>query len=97
LINETVGNALKLSLIWVEKIPIQIIHKYGINFVRFLYCFNFETTFISYTTTKLIEIVTEGFLLFVFVNVCLFVCFERTNNFSAIWRLSPLPVTGLQI
>jgi hypothetical protein len=28
---------------------------------------------------------------------CLFVCFESTSNFSAIWRLSPLPVTGLQI
>jgi hypothetical protein len=29
-------------------------------------------------------------------NVCLFVL-SRTSNFSAIWRLSPLPVTGLQI
>jgi hypothetical protein len=28
--------------------------------------------------------------------VCLFV-YCRTSNFSAIWRLSPLPVTGLQI
>jgi hypothetical protein len=28
--------------------------------------------------------------------VCLFVL-SRTSNFSAIWRLSPLPVTGLQI
>jgi hypothetical protein len=27
---------------------------------------------------------------------CLFVL-SRTSNFSAIWRLSPLPVTGLQI
>jgi hypothetical protein len=27
---------------------------------------------------------------------CLFVL-SRTTNFSAIWRLSPLPVTGLQI
>jgi hypothetical protein len=31
--------------------------------------------------------------------VCLFICFllSHTSNFSAIWRLSPLPVTGLQI
>jgi hypothetical protein len=28
--------------------------------------------------------------------VCLFVL-SRKSNFSAIWRLSPLPVTGLQI
>jgi hypothetical protein len=28
--------------------------------------------------------------------ICLFV-YSRTSNFSAIWRLSPLPVTGLQI
>jgi hypothetical protein len=28
--------------------------------------------------------------------VCLFV-YSRTSNFSAIWRLSPLPVTGLPI
>jgi hypothetical protein len=28
--------------------------------------------------------------------VCLLV-YSRTSNFSAIWRLSPLPVTGLQI
>jgi hypothetical protein len=28
--------------------------------------------------------------------VCLFVL-SRTSNFSAIWRLSPLPATGLQI
>jgi hypothetical protein len=28
--------------------------------------------------------------------VCLFV-YSRTSNFSAIWQLSPLPVTGLQI
>jgi hypothetical protein len=28
--------------------------------------------------------------------VCLFVL-SRTSNFSAIWRLSQLPVTGLQI
>jgi hypothetical protein len=30
---------------------------------------------------------------------CLFVCFiySRLSNFSAIQRLSPLPVTGLQI
>jgi hypothetical protein len=34
----------------------------------------------------------DKFILF----VCLFVL-SRTNNFSAIWRLSPLPVTGLQI
>jgi hypothetical protein len=29
----------------------------------------------------------------------MFVCFvlSHTSNFSAIWRLSPLPVTGLQI
>jgi hypothetical protein len=27
--------------------------------------------------------------------VCLFV-YSRTSNFSAIWRLSPLPVTGLK-
>jgi hypothetical protein len=27
--------------------------------------------------------------------VCLLVL-SRTSNFSAIWRLSPLPVTGLQ-
>jgi hypothetical protein len=26
-----------------------------------------------------------------------FVCFSRTSNFSAIWRLSPLLATGLQI
>jgi hypothetical protein len=32
-------------------------------------------------------------------NFCLFVCFiySRLSNFSAIRRLSPLPVTGLQI
>jgi hypothetical protein len=30
------------------------------------------------------------------VFVCLFV-FSRMSNFSAIWRLSPVPVTGLQI
>jgi hypothetical protein len=32
-------------------------------------------------------------------SVCLFVCFiySRLSNFSAIQRLSPLPVTGLQI
>jgi hypothetical protein len=35
---------------------------------------------------------TEFFCLF----VCLFVL-SRTSNFSAIWRLSPLPATGLQI
>jgi hypothetical protein len=28
--------------------------------------------------------------------VCLFV-YSHTSNFSAIWLLSPLPVTGLQI
>jgi hypothetical protein len=28
--------------------------------------------------------------------ICFFV-FSRTRNFSAVWRLSPLPVTGLQI
>jgi hypothetical protein len=28
--------------------------------------------------------------------VCLFV-YSHTSNFSAIWWLSPLPVTGLQI
>jgi hypothetical protein len=28
--------------------------------------------------------------------LCLFV-YSRTSNFSAIWRLSPLPVTGIQI
>jgi hypothetical protein len=28
--------------------------------------------------------------------ICLFICFNRTNNFSAIWRLSSLPATGLQ-
>jgi hypothetical protein len=27
----------------------------------------------------------------------LLVCFSRTSNFSAIWRLSPLLATGLQI
>jgi hypothetical protein len=32
----------------------------------------------------------EGFI------VCLFVL-NRTSNFSAIWRLPPLPMTGLQI
>jgi hypothetical protein len=33
-------------------------------------------------------------------SVCLFVCLfvlSRTSSFSAIWQLSPLPVTGLQI
>jgi hypothetical protein len=33
-------------------------------------------------------------------ELCLFVCLfvlSRTSNFSAIWRLSPLPATGLQI
>jgi hypothetical protein len=30
------------------------------------------------------------------VFVCLFVL-SRMSNFSAIWQLSPLPVTGLQI
>jgi hypothetical protein len=25
------------------------------------------------------------------------IVYSRTSNFSAIWRLSPLPVTGLQI
>jgi hypothetical protein len=30
------------------------------------------------------------------VIICLFV-YSHTSNFSAIWRLSPLPVTGLQI
>jgi hypothetical protein len=30
------------------------------------------------------------------IFICLFVL-SRTSNFSAIWRLSPLPVTGLQI
>jgi hypothetical protein len=30
------------------------------------------------------------------IFVCLFV-YSRTSNLSAIWRLSPLPVTGLQI
>jgi hypothetical protein len=32
--------------------------------------------------------------------VVLFACFfvlSRTSNFSGIWRLSPLPVSGLQI
>jgi hypothetical protein len=29
-------------------------------------------------------------------SVCLFV-FSRMSNFPAIWRLSPVPVTGLQI
>jgi hypothetical protein len=32
--------------------------------------------------------------------LCLFVCllvYNHTSNFSAIWWLSPLPVTGLQI
>ena len=32
-----------------------------------------------------------------YMYYCLFVCFESTSNFSAIWRLSPLTVTGLQI
>jgi hypothetical protein len=31
------------------------------------------------------------------VSVCLFFIYSRLSNFSAIWRLSPLPVTGLQI
>jgi hypothetical protein len=31
-----------------------------------------------------------------FCFVCLFV-YSHTSNFSAIWWLSPLPVTGLQI
>jgi hypothetical protein len=34
------------------------------------------------------------------IQKCLFVCLfvlSCTTNFSAIWRLSPLPVTGLQI
>jgi hypothetical protein len=30
-------------------------------------------------------------------DVCLFFVYSRTSNFSAIWRLSPLPVTRLQI
>jgi hypothetical protein len=37
---------------------------------------------------------------FIFGMVCLFVClfvYSRLSNFSAIRRLSPLPVTGLQI
>jgi hypothetical protein len=33
---------------------------------------------------------------FVDLFVCLFV-YSHTSNFSAIWWLSPLPVTGLQI
>jgi hypothetical protein len=40
--------------------------------------------------------------LFVRLIVCWFVClfvrlivYSHTNNFSTIWRLSPLPVTGL--
>jgi hypothetical protein len=32
-----------------------------------------------------------------FQSVNLFVCFESHEHFSAIWRLSPLPLTGLQI
>jgi hypothetical protein len=31
------------------------------------------------------------------VFLCLFVWYSYTSNCSAIWRLSPLPVTGLQI
>jgi hypothetical protein len=33
--------------------------------------------------------------IFLFLVVCFIL--SRTSNFSAIWRLSPLPVTGLQI
>jgi hypothetical protein len=35
-------------------------------------------------------------LIFNLFFVCLFV-YSRQSNFSAIWRLSPLPVTGPQI
>jgi hypothetical protein len=37
-----------------------------------------------------------SYIFFVFLFVCLFV-YSHTSNFSAIWWLSPLPVTGLQI
>jgi hypothetical protein len=39
------------------------------------------------------------FLIFLYGMICLFVCFvySRLSNFSAFRRLSPLPVTGLQI
>jgi hypothetical protein len=39
------------------------------------------------------------FEIFPYIKNVLFVCFilSRTSNFSAIWRLSPLPATGLQI
>jgi hypothetical protein len=40
------------------------------------------------------QIRNRSFELYLFV--CLFVL-SRTSNFSAIWRLSPLPVTGLLI
>jgi hypothetical protein len=30
-------------------------------------------------------------------NISVYLFLSRTSNFSAIWRLSPLPVTGLQI
>jgi hypothetical protein len=31
------------------------------------------------------------------MKVCCLFVLSGTSNFSAIWRLSPLPVTGLQI
>jgi hypothetical protein len=43
----------------------------------------------------------QGLVVFDFTvstnSVCLFVYFKPHVQFSAIWRLSPLPVTGLQV
>jgi hypothetical protein len=46
------------------------------------------------------EVLNKEMLQLMLTYACLFVClfvYSRTNNFSTIWRLSPLPVTGLQI
>jgi hypothetical protein len=52
------------------------------------------------TTNSYIEILSMSnfgiFLITCAWNKSLFVL-RRTSNFSAIWRLSPLPMTGLQI
>jgi hypothetical protein len=67
--------------------------KYVINIGSpMVYCDVIIMVFIQWVVCFLSPSLGEWIDLF----VCLFVL-SRTSNFSANWRLSPLPVTGLQI
>jgi hypothetical protein len=48
------------------------------------------------TTSAVLLLDNYMYRIVIVLHMCLFV-YSHTSNFSAIWWLSPLPVTGLQI